>query len=344
MPGPDRTATGPLPPTGPVSHDDDGSSVRPDSADEMLPEHDDYRPGGGIELAAASLAGGAAPVSVVAPMARGRRQPRGVIFWAAVVWLVVVIFGAVTASVLPLPDPNEIDIRAKLAGPFTEGHLLGTDGLGRDLLSRLASGARVSLTISFVSVAIGMVLGGTLGMMVGYFRGVFESVVMWAMNVLLAFPALIFLLGLVAFVGQSMVAIIAAIAFFSIPIYARVARATTLAVSQREFVVASRAMGARSGRILFREILPNVLLPVGAFALVALGVVIVAEGTLAFLGLSVEPPAATWGGMIAEGRRHIFETVNAALVPSVVMFLTVLALNFVGDSVRGRFDVRESNL
>lgn len=285
-----------------------------------------------------------APVPTASPPGGARRQARGLIFWSALVWLGVVVVAALTASFLPLPDPNAIDIGAKLSGPLTPGHPLGTDGLGRDILARLASGARVSLTISLVSVAIGMVIGGTLGMVVGYFRGPLEAVVMAGINVLLAFPGLILLLGLVAFVGQSMTAIIAAIGFFSIPVYARVARATTLSVSQREFVLAARAMGARSGRILFREILPNVLLPVAAYALVALGVIIVAEGTLAFLGLSVQPPAATWGGMIAEGRRHIFETVNAALVPSVVMFLTVLSLNFVGDSLRGRFDVRESNL
>jgi peptide/nickel transport system permease protein len=249
---------------------------------------------------------------------------------------------AITASWLPLADPEDQDLANRLAGPFTAGHLLGTDGLGRDILSRLAYGARVSLIISVAAVSIGMVVGGSIGMVVGYVRGRAEGVVMWAINVLLAFPGLVLLLGLVAFVGQSLTAITLVVGFLSIPTYARVARATTLTVAQREYVLAARSLGASRGRILVREILPNVVLPVAAFGLVALGVVIVLEGSLAFLGLSVKAPDPTWGSMIAEGRRHLDQTAHLSLVPSIVMFLTVLAVNFVGDALRSRFDVREA--
>jgi peptide/nickel transport system permease protein len=148
----------------------------------------------------------------------------------------------------------------------------------------------------------------------------------------------------VAFLGQNLPVIAGTIGVLSIPIYTRIARANTLSVAQREFVLAARAMGARNSRILFREILPNVVLPVMAFGLIAMGSVIVLEGALAFLGLSVELPQATWGGMISEGNRHIFDKVHVALIPSAVMFFTVLSLNFVGDTLRSRFDVRESNL
>jgi peptide/nickel transport system permease protein len=275
---------------------------------------------------------------------RGGRGGRGVIFWIATAWLVLVVLVAVLAPWLPLPDPEDQDLANRLAPPFTEGHLLGTDGLGRDVLSRLAFGARVSLIISVAAVSIGTLIGGSVGMAVGYARGRVDAVVMWALNVVLAFPGLVLLLGLVAFVGQSLLAITLVVGFLSVPTYARVARASTLAVSQREYVQAARALGASPGRILAREILPNVLLPVLAFGMVALGVVIVLEGSLAFLGLSVKAPDPTWGSMIAEGRRHLEQTSHLALVPSIVMFVTVLSVNFVGDALRSRFDVREASL
>jgi peptide/nickel transport system permease protein len=273
-----------------------------------------------------------------------RRRGRGVVFWTATGWLVLVVVLAVTASWLPLPDPEDQDLANRLAPPFSEGHALGTDGLGRDVLSRLIFGARVSLIISLAAVSIGTLVGGTIGMAVGYARGRVDGVVMWAINVLLAFPGLVLLLGLVAFVGQSLMAITLVVGFLSVPTYARVARASTLSVAQREYVLAARALGASKWRILRREILPNVVLPVAAFGMVALGVVIVLEGSLAFLGLSVKAPDPTWGSMIAEGRRHLEETAHLSLVPSAVMFLTVLAVNFVGDALRSHFDVREASL
>jgi peptide/nickel transport system permease protein len=272
----------------------------------------------------------------------GRRG--GVVFWLALGWLALVVLVALNASWLPLADPDKQDIVHRLAPPFHAGHLLGTDGLGRDILSRLAYGARVSLIISFSAVSIGMLVGGTIGLAVGFFGGWTESVTMWALNVMLAFPGLVLLLGLVAFVGQSLGAITLVVGFVSVPIYARVARAATLAAAQRDYVLAARVLGATNRRIMFREILPNVILPLATFGLVALGVVIVLEGSLAFLGLSVKAPNPTWGSMIAEGRRHLSRSAHLAFIPSLVMFLTVLAVNFVGDTLRSRFDVRESSL
>ena len=211
------------------------------------------------------------------PAGRGgqRRKGAGILFYACLGWIVLIVLVAITAPWLPIPDPNAIDIPAKEAPPLSAGHLLGTDGLGRDVLSRLAYGARVSLTISVSAVGVGIVIGGTLGMVVGYFRGKLETVVMAGTDIILAFPGLVLLLALIAFVGQSLTAITLVIGFLSIPIYARVARAATLAVSQREYVLAAGLMGARTRRILFREIMPNVILPVAAFGLIALGVVIV---------------------------------------------------------------------
>ncbi len=286
--------------------------------------------------------GDAAPAAVEAGPRR-RRRGFGPAFWLAVGWLAVVLVCALAASLLPVQDPLVPDVRNKLALP-SAAHLLGTDGLGRDTLSRLVHGAQVSVTISLTAVAIGMLVGGSLGIVVGFFRGRVETVVMTAVNVVLAFPALVLLLVLLAFVGRSLLVISLVVGFLSVPIYTRVARANTLAVAQREFVRAARTMGARNGRVLVREILPNVVLPVAAFGLVAMGVVIVLEGTLAFLGLSVEQPAPTWGGMIFDGKRYLSEAPYVVAIPSLVMFLTVLSLNFVGDGLRSRFDVRGSNL
>jgi peptide/nickel transport system permease protein len=272
-----------------------------------------------------------------------RRHPRGLAFWAAVAWILVVLTCAVLANVLPVADPIATDVAHKLATPNLH-HLLGTDGLGRDVLSRLVHGARVSMVVSLTAVGVGMLVGGTLGMMSGFFRGWFETGLMAVVNVILAFPGLVLLLVLLAYVGQSLGVISLVVGFLSIPVYARVARANTLAVAQREFVTAAFTMGATRRRLLFREIAPNVVLPVAAFGLVAMGIVIVLEGSLAFLGLSVEAPTATWGGMIAEGKRHLTDAPFVALIPSAAMFLTVLSLNFVGDVLRRRFDVREANL
>lgn len=291
---------------------------------------------------------GAPPAGLVKRQ-RGSRKRKGVAFWLALGWLALVLFLAVTASWLPIEDPilpqRDADGRLlRLASPGEGGKLLGTDGTGRDVLSRLIHGSRVSLIVGFVTVAIGMTVGGTLGLMVGYFRGWFEKTVMAIVDVVLAFPGLVLLLGLLAFVGQSLSVISITIGLLAVPRYTRVARANTLAIAQREFVLAAQAMGAKSGRILFRELLPNVLLPVAAFGLVAIALVIVLEGSLAFLGLSVELPTPTWGSMIAEGKRYLTTKPLIAAIPSAVMFLTVLSLNFVGDSLRSLFDVRESGL
>lgn len=268
-----------------------------------------------------------------------RRNGGGVLLWVASAWLMLVGLSASVAPWLPLADPEDPDLDNRLAPPLTDGHLLGTDGLGHDILARLVHGGQVTLAISAAAVTLGLLVGGSIGLVAGLYRGPVEAVAMWLTNVILAFPALVLLLALVAYYGRSMLSIILAAGFVSIPTYARVARATTLAVSQRDYVLAARVVGASRRRILVREILPNVAWPLLAFALVMLGVLIVLETSLAFLGLSVD--AISWGDMIAQGRRHMPTTVNPVATPSVVVFLTVLSVTFVGDVLRSRFDVRE---
>jgi peptide/nickel transport system permease protein len=279
------------------------------------------------------------------PIRHKKKGKFGPLFFLSLAWLGVVLICAAFADFLPVQDPNKPDFLALAVPPFSEGHILGTDKLGRDILARLVYGARVSVIISVCAVTVGIVVGGALGLGAGYLRGKFEGTINFGVNVLLAFPGLILLLALVAFIGQSLFAVTAAVAFLSIPTYTRVSRASTLAVSQREFVLASKAMGAKKNRILFKEIAPNVLLPVVAFGLLALGTIIILEASLAYLGLSVELPQATWGGMIADGRPEITSGVYyLTVIPSLVLFFTVFSLNYVGDGVRNRYDVRESQL
>lgn len=274
---------------------------------------------------------------------RNRRRRKGVAFWLAVAWLAAIAVCGVAATWLPVPDPNVPDVSARFDPPNPD-NLLGADALGRDQLSRIVHAARVSLVVSVSAVGIGMVVGGTIGTAVGYLRGRTERVVMAAVDVLAAFPGLVLLLAVLAYVGRSLTVISLVIGFLSIPVYTRVARANTLAIAQREFVHAAHTLGARRSRILFREIIPNVVPPVAAFALVAMGLVIVLEGSLALLGLSIEPPDPTWGGMIAASKPHLDDAPHTALVPSGAMFLTVLSLNFVGDTLRRTFDVKDSGL
>lgn len=261
----------------------------------------------------------------------------GVIFWISVAWIALVVFGAVFAGLLPL-QPNAIDPFQRLSPIGSPGHLLGTDELGRDMLARIIYGGRVSMTVGAASVAVGLIAGGIVGMVAGYRRGWLERVIMWLVDVLLSFPALVLLIAIVAFVGHSLATISLAIGFTSIPVYARLARAHTLTVAERDFVTAARASGARWTRILWHEIVPNVVPPLLAYGLIAVAVVIVVEGSLSFLGLSVSVPTPSWGGIIAEGVTYMSQDPAIVLLPSAVMCLTVLALNLAGDTLRRRHD------
>lgn len=300
-------------------------------------------PGTGVPATPPRTPGEEAEPSAKRP--KRKRQPLGAVAWLAVVWVALVVAGALFADFLPLPEPDATDVPNNLMQPFQSlEHLLGTDGLGRDLLSRVVYGSRVSLIVALSAVAIGSTLGGTIGLLVGYFRGKSDTLVMGFVDVMLAFPGLVLLLTVIAFVGRSLTTISVTIGLLSIPIYTRVSRANTMSVASREFVTAAKAMGAKTSRVLFREIAPNVALPLSAYALVTVGVIIVLEGALSFLGLSIDQPTPTWGGIINEGRRHLAVAPHISGVPSVVMFATVISLNLVGDKLRQRFDVKGTNL
>lgn len=284
------------------------------------------------------------PSSVPTELKPGTPRKLGLGFWVPAAWILLLVACALLAPVLPIKDPDQSDFLALAKGPLTHGHLLGTDGLGRDILARLIWGSRVALTVGVVAVAIGMTLGGTIGVIAGYYRGKVEALLMSLVDVMLAFPALVLVIAIAAFLGNSLRNVTIAVAVVATPSFARVARAATITFAQREFVTAAKAMGATNRRIIVREVLPNVLLPVGAFALVVVAVAIVAEGGLAFLGLSVPPPTPSWGSMINEGRDKLDAAPFISLIPAFVMFLTVLAFNLIGDRFRASVDVREGAL
>jgi peptide/nickel transport system permease protein len=276
-----------------------------------------------------------------APARQGRRL--GLLFWTAIGWMTLVFAVAIFADMLPLASPTDMDMLEKRA-PFSYAHWLGTDRLGRDELSRLIHGSRVSLIVGICAPVIGLVLGGALGMLAGYFRGRFESIVVGSMDVLLAFPPLILALAVSAYLGQSIFNLTCILGGLSIPAFMRVARASTLTLARREFVIAAQALGATHARILLRELLPNVLLPLLAFFLLVVAVIIVVEGSLSFLGLGVPPPTSSWGSMIGEGRESLDIAPRLAFIPAIAMFLTVLSFNLVGDTLRALTDPRQGAL
>jgi len=279
--------------------------------------------------------------AAVTPVRKHRQL--GGLFIAAVAWIALVALGAIFADLLPIPSPTDIDFLGKRALPSAE-HWLGTDQLGRDELARLIWGGRISLTVGLLAPMLGVTIGGTLGMLAGYFRGRLETVIVGGVDVLLAFPPLVFALALTAYLGQSVFNITLVIGVLSIPAFTRVARAVTLSLSEREFVTAARALGATHSRILLRELLPNVALPLVAFFLLGVAVTIVVEGALSFLGLGVPPPAPSWGSMIGEGRESLDIAPWLAFLPAGVMFLTVLSFNLVGDTLRALTDPRPGAL
>lgn len=283
----------------------------------------------------------AVDTAAVSPVRRRRRL--GGLFAAAIVWIALVALAAIFANLLPIPSPTDIDMLGKRALPSAE-HWLGNDQLGRDELSRLIWGGRISLTVGLLAPMIGVIIGGMLGMLAGFFRGRLESFVVGGVDVLLAFPPLVFALAVTTYLGSTIPNVTLVLGILGIPAFTRVSRAVTLSLSEREFVTAARALGATNARILLRELLPNVALPLGAFFLLGVAITIVVEGALSFLGLGVPPPAPSWGSMIGEGRESLDIAPWLAFMPAIVMFLTVLSFNIVGDTLRALTDPRPGAL
>lgn len=257
--------------------------------------------------------------------------------WVGLVIVIAVILAAVFAPLIAPHDPLEQDIFSKLQPPH-DNYYLGTDYFGRDILSRLLYGARISLVIGVASTVIAMVLGSLIGILAGWYGGKFDVVVMQAMDILLAFPSLILGLILVAMLGPSMENITIAIALTSIPSFARIARAPTITVKERDFIEAGRALAFSDARIMARHILPNIFPEILVMGSLWLASAIRTEASLAFIGLGVKPPTATWGGMIREGFENILDSYWLVLAPSLAILVVVFALNILGDGLRDAID------
>ncbi|MFS3129310.1 ABC transporter permease [Nocardioides sp. Bht2] len=269
--------------------------------------------------------------------------------WLCGTWLVLLLAGAIFVPWLPLGESQ--NLAAALGEPtmarpdLLTNRPLGTNNFGLDLMARVLYGARSSLVVSIGAVLIGMVVGGAIGILAGYFRKTTDTVVGIFTNALLAVPPLILLIALATVLEPSLRNIAFGLSLMALPSMIRMARANTLTFAQREFVLAGRSMGASNIRIMGRELLPNVMLPLLSYGMVIVSVLIVAEASLSFLGLGIQAPEPSWGNMIAEGEGSTFEQhPHIVLVPGVVVFLTVFSFNLLGERARKRFDSRQAQL
>jgi ABC-type dipeptide/oligopeptide/nickel transport system permease subunit len=275
------------------------------------------------------------------------------------VLILIAIFAPVVVSIFGAPDPNmtnsdALDIFGTPTGP-SSAHLFGVDQLGRDVFSRVIYGARVSLIVAFVSTFIATVAGVFAGLMAGYFRGVVDSIVSRSVDVLLAIPYLLLASGLAAacafgggclggLLQPGLPVVIAVISFTSWTYMARIIRGQTLSLREKEFVEAARSVGASDRRIIFREILPNLIAPIIVYASTLLPTVILYEAALSFLGVGVEPPTSSWGQMISDATPTFDTAWWYMLFPGIALVLTVLAFNFVGDAMQDALNPRQSRL
>ncbi len=303
---------------------------------------------------------GGIPVDLGTPDQPSKKRRLGPAAILAIAWIIFVVGGALLAPYLPIPSTTEtVDIPVGADGlPYfgpSFSHPFGLDKIGKDVFSLTIYGGRVSLLVGFVSVTVGMLVGGSMGIIAGYLRGKTDAVLSILFDTFLAIPAIILALALVAAFDPSdpskvdptrrMWVLAFALGVVAVPVLGRIARASTLAVADREFVTAAKAMGAKPLRIMIREVLPNVLPSMLVIGLLGVGVAIVAEGGLALLGASVSSPATSWGAIIATNRNAInLDQPWVIFGPSSFIFLTVLTLNYLGDVIRRRFDVRDSVL
>jgi peptide/nickel transport system permease protein len=253
---------------------------------------------------------------------------------------VLILFFIIVALVGPLlttTDPLAPNVSDRLQGPSGE-YWFGTDHHGRDIFTRIIHGMSITLYIGFLSVFIGMIVGVVLGIVSGYYGKRIDAVIMRTMDVLLAFPGILLALGIVAVLGGSINNVIIAISIFSIPVFARIVRGSTLSVRKLEYVDAVRALGASDFRIIFRHILPNILSPIIVQATLRVATAVLTASGLSFLGLGAQPPTPEWGAMLAAGRNYMWDHPHIALFPGLAIVVVVLAFNLFGDGVRDALD------
>jgi peptide/nickel transport system permease protein len=270
-------------------------------------------------------------------MAKFKRLLKNFAFTSGLLLTVVLVIVAIAAPLLSPFDPNAQDTARRLEAP-SHGHLLGLDDLGRDVLSRIIWGARVSLRVGFSVVILASLIGITLGAMAGYFGGWMDTLIMRITDILLAFPGILLAIAMVAVLGPSLNNVVLALVVIGWVGYARLVRGQVLKVREMEFVTAAKAMGARSPRVILRHVLPNVMNPMIVMATLGLAGVILSEAALSFLGLGVQPPTPSWGAMLTSGRRYLGLANHLAIWPGFAIMLAVMGLNFLGDGLIDALD------
>lgn len=273
----------------------------------------------------------------LADLWRRLRRNRAAMVGAGIVALFVLL--ALLAPVLVPFGPVQGNFSDRLQAP-SRTHWLGTDELGRDVLSRIIFGARVSLQIQVVAVALALVVGVTLGAVGGYLGGRVDNLIMRAMDVLLAFPSIFLALGIIAALGPGLGNLMVAAGISSIPAFARIVRGSILSLKEREFVEAARALGGGGGRILFRHLLPNCLAPVIVQATLRMATVLLTASGLSFLGLGVQPPTPEWGAMLSNARSYLIVAPHVATIPGLAIMVVVVGFNLFGDGLRDTLDPR----
>lgn len=253
--------------------------------------------------------------------------------------LLLMIFVAIFAEQVAPYDPYDQDLSKALQSPSSE-HLLGTDSLGRDVLSRIIFGTRTSLIVGIFSVTLAATLGVILGLMAGYFGGLIDSAISRVVDALLAFPPIILALAIGAVIGAGMWTVIVALALGLAPSYARVMRGQVLSVKEQDFIKAAEVIGSNNRRIMFRHVFPNCISPIIVLITLNLGVAILAEAALSFLGVGITAPQAAWGAMVSEGQRYLVSNPVLSFAPGGCVLLVVLAFNMVGDGLRDALDPR----
>ncbi|MBC9176089.1 ABC transporter permease subunit [Pseudoroseomonas ludipueritiae] len=282
--------------------------------------------------------GTAVPLEIRSPLAEfWRRLLRQRVALVAGLLILVVIVAAIAAPWIAPFDPAEPDYNNVLAGPSAL-HWAGTDAYGRDIFSRIIWGARISISVGFLSVLLGGVLGVTLGLVSGFFGGWVDSLIMRLCDVMLAFPGILLAIAVVALLGPGVANVIYAVAVFSIPIYARVVRGSTLAVKQTLYVQAARSIGVKGLKLVLRHILPGTLPGIIVTTSLRMGTAILVAAGLSFLGLGAQPPSPEWGAMLADGRSYLGVADHLTFFPGLAIFLIVLAFNLLGDGLRDALD------
>lgn len=268
-----------------------------------------------------------------------RKLLRSPHFVVGAVLSVLVVGVALLAPWLAPRDPYFQDYGNVLRPVGTPGFPLGTDQFGRDMLSRVIFGARVSVSVGAASVGLGLLAGVVLGVLAGYYRRL-DRPIMMVVDVLIAFPGILLAIAIVAALGPGLTNVVFAVALFSVPTFARIARAAVMNAREEEYVTAARALGARDARIIVRSILPNVVSPILIYASLRLATSILTAATLSFLGLGAQPPIAEWGAMISDARIYLYSARSLSVIPGIGILVTVLAFNLIGDGLRDALDPR----